>query len=170
MARAERTALALAAELLPSVSDGLTASAGDRICTALLAALDVEAVAVNGPDRIIASWGEGMEHHPAGGMYRTTLVGRALASGRPQVARTSRQVGCAVVECPLTSGVVAPIVVNGRVAGVLSGWRTARRPLARPTVEAITGLAALFAARLADDDATERPQPVRSVASLHSDR
>ena len=150
MARADRTALALAAELLPSLSDGLTEMSSDRICTALLAGLDIEAVAVNGPDRIIASWGEGMEHHPAGGPYRTSVVGRAIAARGPAVARTLRQVGCAVVGCPLTSGIAAPIIVGGEVVGVLSGWRTQRRPLSRPTIQAIVGLAGLFAARLED--------------------
>jgi LytS/YehU family sensor histidine kinase len=167
MARAERTALALAAELLPSLSDGLTETAGDRICTALLAALDLEAVAINGPDRIIASWGEGMDHHPSGGPYRTAVVGRAIAARRPTVARTTRQIGCAVVDCPLTSGIAAPIVVGGEVEGVLSGWRTQRRPLSRPTIEAIVGLAALFAARLQGgrgQAGDPRPDETRSEA------
>jgi two-component system sensor histidine kinase LytS len=173
IARAERAALALAADLLPALSEGLTENAADRICTALLAGLDLEAVAVNGPDRIISSWGDGMEHHPPGGSYRTNLDGRAIARREPAVARTSRQVGCAVVDCPITSGVAAPIIVDGDVVGLLSGWRTGRRPLSRPTIEAITGLAALFAARLhgpAPAAATEQPQPLRSAASLRSDR
>jgi LytS/YehU family sensor histidine kinase len=112
---------------------------------------------------ILAACGEGMDHHVAGAPYRTRLVGRVLASGEPASARTSRAIGCAVPECPLTAGVAAPIVIDGEPVAVLSAWRTQRRPLGRPTVELVLGLADVIAARLSEHGAPEEDRVAAHV-------
>jgi two-component system sensor histidine kinase LytS len=141
-------ALAIVAAILPDLRDGLSRTAAERICGAIRDALSIEAFAINGAEQIIASCGEGMEHHPPGERYRTRLIGRALAGGQTAVGRTARSIGCADPDCPLTGGVAVPVTIDGRIVAVLSGWRTQRRPLSRSTIDILEGLAGIFAARL----------------------
>lgn len=148
-------ALALAAEIIPLVAGGLTAHSAQQVCEALRERAKVDAVALTGGDGVIlAACGEGMEHHVAGAPYRTKLIGRVLSSAVPATARTTRAIGCVVPTCPLTAGVAAPIVVDGRVLGALSAWRTERRPLGRRTIELVVGLADVIAAQLRATAAT----------------
>lgn len=141
-------ALAIVAAILPDLGEGLTLEAADRICGSLRDALHIEGFAINGPEQIIGSCGEGMDHHRPGDRYRTRLIGRVLATGHTAVGRTSRSIGCADPDCPFTGGIAVPVTIDGRIVAVLSAWRTQRRPLSRSTVDILEGLADIFAARL----------------------
>jgi len=117
------------AEVLPVLTRGLDPVASGALVKVALRELGCDAAAVVGPDQILAYAGIGGDHHIPGQPYRTLLAGRSLVDGRTVVARGARAVGCAVPNCPLTSGVAAPIKLSGQVAATLVLLRAERRPL-----------------------------------------
>lgn len=153
-------ALTIAAEILPYLSDGLTRDSAERVCATLRERSNADAVGLtHGDGVILATCGDGVEHHAAGGPYRTKLVGRVLTSGEPGTARTARAIGCVVPDCRLTAGIAAPILVDGSAVAVLSAWRIDRHPLGRGTVDLVLGIAGVIAARLSAHEGTGEGQP-----------
>lgn len=111
--------LNLLVEALPHLRGGLRPSSAKLTARLLYERLRLDAAAVVSRDRILAFVGLGSDHHRTGSPNITTLTQRALETG--EVARTSDriEIGCPNHDCPLTSALVAPLVVRGNVVGAL---------------------------------------------------
>lgn len=136
----DATLLGLLAEALPLLRDGLTRGSADRLADLLLRRLDIDAVSVVDADQVLGRRGSGSDHHRVGDPHRTALTRRVLAGGGAGVARGARAIGCPLPDCPLTSAVVAPLVVDGRTVGALKLYRTGRRPISPTLVAVAEGL------------------------------
>ena len=134
------TLLELLVEALPLLREGLTRGSADRLAELLLRCLDVDAVSVVDADQVLGRRGAGSDHHRVGDPHRTALTRRVLAGGGAGVARGARAIGCPLPDCPLTSAVVAPLVVGGRTVGALKFYRTGRRPIGAALVNVAEGL------------------------------
>lgn len=106
-------ALHLTSLAAPALRGGLTAASG-AAARHLRALLGVPGLALADTGRALA-WDGSCGHHAD---QVPALVETALAGGRPLVAKDD-QVGCAVAGCPIRQAVVAPLVVEDRLAGAL---------------------------------------------------
>ena len=149
----DATLLDLLVEALPLVRDGLTRGSADRLADLLLRCLDVDAVSVVDADQVLGRRGAGSDHHRVGDPHRTELTRRVLAGGGAGVARGARAIGCPLPDCPLTSAVVAPLIVHGRTVGALKLYRTGKRPMSAKLVTVSEGLGRLLGVYLELADA-----------------
>ncbi len=104
----------------PPLRSGLTASSAARSARHLRELLGAPAIAITGPEGLLAWEGPG-EHHAE------RLLGAAQAvarTGRPAVVATT-DVVCADPDCPVRGAVVVPVAVDERVAGTLIAACTA---------------------------------------------
>lgn len=88
--------------------------------------LDLDAASVISTDRVLAFIGAGCDHHIVGEPNLTELTRRALQSGEVTRTEHREEIGCPNPQCPLTSAVIAPLHVRGRVAGAIKLYRVGR--------------------------------------------
>ena len=119
--------LNLLVEALPHLRGGLRPSSARLTARLLYERLGLDAAAVVSRDRILAFVGLGSDHHRAGSPNITTLTQHALETG--EIARTSdrAEIGCPNHDCPLSSALVAPLVVRTNVVGALKLYHTRGR-------------------------------------------
>ncbi|SRR5579875_203476 len=119
--------LNLLVEALPHLRGGLRSGSAKFTARLLYEHLRLDAAAVVSRDRILAFVGLGSDHHRVGRPNITTLTLRALETG--EVARTSdrAEIGCPNDDCPLSSALVAPLIVRGNVVGALKLYHSRGR-------------------------------------------
>jgi two-component system, LytTR family, sensor kinase len=103
-----------ATTILPELRRGLTAESAGAAAPALLVLVGADAVAVAGPDQLLACEGSGSEHHRAGDALETLVPAR-----REDRVHVEPRLSCDAPGCPLRSAIVAPLTVRGRRVGVL---------------------------------------------------
>lgn len=91
--------------------------------------LDLDAASVISTDRVLAFIGAGADHHIVGEPNLTVLTRRALRSGDVMRTQHREEIGCPNPACPLSSAVIAPLHVRGRVTGAIKMYRTAGREI-----------------------------------------
>ena len=114
-------------EALPHLRGGLRSRSAKLTARLLYERLHLDAAAVVSRDRILAFVGLGAEHHRAGSPNITTLTQRALATGEVIRTHDRSEIGCPRRNCPLTSALVAPLVVRGDVVGALKLYHSSGR-------------------------------------------
>jgi LytS/YehU family sensor histidine kinase len=91
--------------------------------------LDLDAASVISTDRVLAFIGAGSDHHIVGEPNLTDLTRRALCSGEVLRTQHREEIGCPNPHCPLTSAVIAPLHVRGRITGAIKLYRTGGREI-----------------------------------------
>lgn len=115
-------ALHHAALAAPSLRGGLTVESARRAGRHLRALLGVPALALCGADGELLAW-----HGPAASAeHDHEAAVRAHVAGMTRIGRARvlgpETVACGAYECPLRHAVIAPLVVAGRVEGVLAAY------------------------------------------------
>lgn len=125
----EEGVLDLLVAALPHLRGGLREESARFTAQLLHDYLDLDAASVISTERVLAFIGAGADHHIVGEPNLTELTRRALQSG--DVMRTQRrgEIGCPNPACPLTSAVIAPLHVRGRVIGAIKLYRTGGREI-----------------------------------------
>jgi two-component system LytT family sensor kinase len=98
----------------PPLRAGLQPEAAKKSARHLRTLLDTSALALTDETELVAWEGAG-DHHATGTMALAEAVFR---TGRTQVF----DVGCTEPDCPVRSAVLAPLTVEGHVAGVLAAY------------------------------------------------
>ncbi|HEX4977238.1 MAG TPA: histidine kinase [Nocardioides sp.] len=101
----------------PALREGLTERSAQRSARHLRSLLAAPAVALTGPDRLLA-WDGGDQHHAD---QAVDLAREVVASGSTQVTGRDR-VTCEDPGCPLRQSIVTPLTVDERVVGTLQAW------------------------------------------------
>lgn len=140
--------LNLLVEALPHLRGGLRPNSAKLTARLLYERLSLDAAAVVSRDRILAFVGLGSDHHRTGSPNITTLTQRALETG--EVARTSdrAEIGCPNNDCPLSSALVAPLVVRGNVVGALKLYHSRGRVIVDRDENIARGLSRVFSVYL----------------------
>jgi two-component system LytT family sensor kinase len=116
--RATFQTLHTAALAAPSLREGLTAAGAQRSSRHLRALLGTSAVALaDATGRTLAWDGAGARHAAQVGRHAR----RVLASGQPVVLQAD-DVACDDPDCPVRSGVVAPLLLDDTVVGALAAY------------------------------------------------
>ncbi|MBM0123826.1 sensor histidine kinase [Pimelobacter simplex] len=129
--RAAFRALHQASLAAPALRGGLTTASAERAIRHLRALLGTPALAITDTEAVLAWDGVG-DHH----LDQAAVVG-LLAIEKGSTRTVDRdQLGCSVGGCPVRTGVVSPLVVEGRVLGTVQAFApTPTAGLVRATEE-----------------------------------
>ena len=122
---------------------GLTPEAADRTVRLLRPLLGGDAVAITDTSRVLAYVGPGRDHHRPGQDVMTGATARVLAGGRTAVLHTRGELNCPDPDCPLRTGVIAPLAIGGRIIGALKVYRVDFPAPSARTVEGMAGILSL---------------------------
>jgi two-component system, LytTR family, sensor kinase len=131
-------------EALPQLRGGLRAESAEFTARLLYENLHLEAAAVVSRDRILAFVGRGADHHRIGSRSMTSLTRRALHTGQVVRSRDRAVIGCRRPDCPLSSALIAPLVVRGEVVGALKLYHSSNRAVLDRDEKIAAGLARVF--------------------------
>lgn len=140
--------LQIAAQTLPYLRQGLSASSAARAAEIIHRVAGMDAVALTDEKQILAHLGEGADHHLPGGASLTELTRRVLATGTVQIAGERREIGCHDPNCPLGAAVVVPLRCWEATVGALELYRKRRGGLSPLDLQLALGLADLFSTQL----------------------
>jgi two-component system LytT family sensor kinase len=140
-AAAMQAAVHAATSLLPPLRQGLTAETARPVARALRVLTGAQAVALTGGDTLLAFDGLGADHHAAG----DPLEAFGAHAGGERV-HVEAHLACASPDCPLRSGIFAPLLAQQQRIGTLIALydRPGRMRLEESRV--VTEAAALVAA------------------------
>ncbi len=125
----EEGVLDLLVAALPHLRGGLREESARFTAQLLHDHLDLDAASVISTDKVLAFIGAGSDHHIVGEPNLTDLTRRALQSGEVMRTQHREEIGCPNPHCPLTSAVIAPLHVRGRVTGAIKLYRVGRREI-----------------------------------------
>ena len=111
---AMQRAVHAATTILPHLRRGLTTESAESAAPALRILTGADAVALAGPELLLAYEGAGADHHRAGDVLESLVPAR-----REDRVHVEPRMGCAVPGCPLRSAIVAPLALRDRRIGVL---------------------------------------------------
>jgi two-component system LytT family sensor kinase len=111
---AMQRAVHAATAILPHLRRGLGPESADSAAAPLRVLTGADAVALAGPDELLAFDGGGAGHHRAGDPLEALVAAR-----REDRVHVEPRLACADPGCPLRSAIVAPLTVRGRRVGVL---------------------------------------------------
>jgi len=140
--------LDLLVEALPHLRGGLREESAHFTARLLYEHLQLDATAVVSRDTILAFVGLGADHHLVGSPSLTALTHRAIETGEVLRTQDRSVIGCPRIDCPLSSALVAPLVVRGDVVGALKLYHGPRRTNVERDEKIALGLARVFSVYL----------------------
>lgn len=111
---AMQRAVHAATAILPHLRRGLSAESAASAAAPLRVLTGADAIALAGPDTLLACTGPGADHHRAGDALDTLVPAR-----REDRVHVEPKLACPEPGCPLRSAIVAPLAVGGRRVGAL---------------------------------------------------
>lgn len=119
-ADAAELSLEIASQTLPYLRQGLTEASAIKTARIIFELTKVDSVSITDATHILAFVGAGDDHHRVGEPIMTQSTRKSIQEKRLVVLYTPEERGCPVPDCPLKSGVVAPLFVHGdEVAGTI---------------------------------------------------
>ena len=144
----DTTVLDLLVEALPHLRGGLRTESARFTARLLYERLGLDAASVvSSTDGILGYIGAGSDHHLEGTPHLTDVTRRTLAIGHPYTTTHRDEIGCPVLNCPITSVTIAPFVVRGNVVGALKLYR-AGQAMTERDVRVATGIARVLSVYL----------------------
>ncbi|HWJ81797.1 MAG TPA: histidine kinase [Nocardioides sp.] len=122
--RATFRALHQASLASPALREGLTPGSAERAIKHLRALLGTPALALTDTATVLAWDGMGGHHRDQAATLAGNLVGAVGEDAQPGTTRTvdRDQLPCTTAGCPVRTGVVSPLVVEGRVVGTVQAF------------------------------------------------
>jgi two-component system LytT family sensor kinase len=140
-AAAMQAALHATTSLLPPLRQGLTLETAKPVASALRVLTGADAIALAGPEGVLAFDGVGADHHGPG--EQLDHLARHADAERVHVERSLR---CEEPDCPLRSAILAPLFVQQRRIGTLVAFYDSPARLRLEESRVVTEAAALVAA------------------------
>ncbi|WP_369404494.1 GAF domain-containing sensor histidine kinase [Salidesulfovibrio brasiliensis] len=109
-------------------------------------------MAITDAKNVLAHVGAGADHHLAGREIRTSATREVLRTGRAVFLHSAEAIGCNHDDCPMTSGVIVPLMKNDEIIGTLKFYGSAKTPLNGTLFEVAKGLGNLFSTQLELED------------------
>lgn len=134
--------LKITEKTLPILSKGLDYETADETAKVIMQNTNLDAVGITDTEKILAFRGIGSDHHKPTTPIKTKSTKRALETKGIVIMVDELDIGCAVEDCPLRSGVAVPLKdSSGEVFGVLKLYRKERAMITPFDVEMAKGLA-----------------------------
>lgn len=159
-------AFAIANRTLPFLRHGLTEESARHIVEVIRSVADVGAVALTDGQRVLAHAGAGADHHRPGDPVQQGPSALALETGSSQLLHSRADIACQRSDCPLSSGVVAPLFHNDRVIGCVHLYGADGRPVSEDVVGLAVGIAQFLSRYQMELAELERQTQAASQAEL----
>ncbi|HWR39528.1 MAG TPA: histidine kinase [Patescibacteria group bacterium] len=153
-AKAAFLSLEIARRTLPYLRDGFTPEAAHHTARIVQELTRTAAVAISDREQLIAFVGKGSDHHRPGDPIVSQAVQRAIAEETVLMLNSGEETICPEKDCPLNSGVAAPLFANGTVMGAIQLFRKGMDSVSEVDVRLADGIANLLSVQvqLADSD------------------
>lgn len=147
-AKAAELALKIASKTLPHLRQGLNIQSATETAKIVYELTKADAVSITDREKVLGFVGKGAEHHRIGEPILTQSTKRVNAGGGLTVIHSHEERGCPVPDCPLRSGVVAPLVAQGAVVGTIKLSRTQTGEVNEMDIELARGIAQLLSVQI----------------------
>jgi two-component system sensor histidine kinase LytS len=147
-AKAAELSLQIASQTLPYLRHGLNVQSAAATAKIIYELTGADAVSITDRENILSFIGKGSDHHRAGEPILTQSTKRAVSEGCLSVLRTHEERGCPVAGCPLCSGVVAPLITHGAVAGTVKLSRSGAGEVSETDIRIAGGIAQLLSVQI----------------------
>lgn len=147
-AKAADLSLAIASRTLPYLRHGLNLKSAEETAKIIFLLTKVDAVSITDREQVLAFVGKGDDHHKAGEPILTESTKRTIDNACLSVIRTQEDRGCPVPDCPLRSGVVAPLVAHGAVVGTIKLSRSQEAGIGEMDVQLVRGIGQLLSVQI----------------------
>ncbi len=147
-AQAAELSLEIASRTLPYLRQGLTPASAQRTAEIIHELTKMDAVCITDREKILAFVGRGDDHHRAGQPISTASTRRVLDEQRLIVLNTVADRGCADPDCPLRSGVAAPLFYHGAIVGTIKLSRATSNTVTAVDIRLVDGLAHLLSVQI----------------------
>jgi two-component system LytT family sensor kinase len=139
-------ALRIAERASSAMTRGLSPEVAAEVARIIHEETGVGAVSVTDTQSVLAFVGIGADHHQVGAAIRSELVRRAVAAHEVVFLDGVREAfRCPIHDdCPLTSALIVPLVVDGEVLGTIKLYEPANKAFLRINRTLGEGLSALF--------------------------
>ena len=166
-AKAAELALRIASQTLPYLRQGLNIRSATETANIIYELTKAYAVSITDKEKILAYIGKGSDHHRAGESILTQATKRTVLNGTLSIVHTHEDRGCPVPGCPLSAGVVAPLIAYGAVVGTVKLSRMQASEVTEMDIQLARGIAQLLSVQieLAEIDAQKK---MREKAELNA--
>jgi two-component system, LytTR family, sensor histidine kinase LytS len=147
-ARAAELSLEIASRTLPYLRQGLYIDSAQRTAEIIYELTKMDSVSITDREKVLGFVGKGDDHHKIGEPLQTESTKRALNEGNLIVLNTPEDRGCPHEDCPLKSGVVAPLFVNGAVVGTIKLSRSEINSVSEIDIRLADGIANLLSVQI----------------------
>lgn len=146
-ARSAQLSLTIADETLTWLRHGLNCESAQKAAEIIKNLTNADAVAITDQHKILAFTGSGIDHHGTGNPILSDITKQVLNTMEPVIFRDGPH--CPNPNCPLTCGVVAPLIIKNEAIGTLKLYKTRSNGLTATETQMVQGLARLLASQLA---------------------
>lgn len=169
-AQAAELSLEIASRTLPYLRQGLTPASAQKTAEIVLALTRVEAVCITDREKVLAFVGRGDDHHRPGQPISTASTRRVLEEQKLIVLNTPADRGCTDPDCPLRSGVAAPLFSRGEIVGTIKLSRTTSNAVNAMDIRLVDGLAHLLSVQiqLAEADSQRKLREKAELKALQA--
>lgn len=170
-ADAAELSLEIASRTLPYLRQGLTENSAAKTAQIIYELTKVDSVSITDAQKVLAFVGAGSDHHKVGEPYLTQSTKTAIREKRTIVLYTPEDRGCPVADCPLKSGVAAPLFSQaGEVAGTIKLSRTESNSVTAVDIRLADGLAHLLSVQiqLAEGDRQRKMREKAEIKALQA--
>ncbi|MGB9694827.1 MAG: LytS/YhcK type 5TM receptor domain-containing protein [Caldisericaceae bacterium] len=160
------TVLKITEKTLPILSKGFNPESADAACKIILKYTNLDAVGIADTHHILAFRGLGSDHHLPNSPVKTVSTLEALKTGDVLFLSNKNEIGCDNENCPLSSGVVAPLKTSqGETFGALKLYRKHENDMNAFDFEMAKGLASILATQI-ELNKIEQEKRLRIVSQL----
>lgn len=169
-AKSAELALQIASLTLPYLRQGLNRESAAATAEIIHRLTKLDAVSITDQTTVLAFVGLGSDHHQAGEPLCTESTKQTLAGGQVTVLHNSVERGCPVANCPLNSGVVAPLIVHGTTVGTIKLSSAEKGEVSESTIKIANGIAELLSVQieLAEIDAQRKMREKAELKALRA--
>lgn len=118
-AKAAELSLEIASQTLPYLRHGLTTESAQKTAEIIFKLTKVDSVSITDKQVVLAYIGAGADHHKIGETIMTLATKQVLQGGKPLIIGAQETKDCPVPNCPLQSGVIAPLLIHGTPIGTI---------------------------------------------------
>jgi two-component system sensor histidine kinase LytS len=157
-------ALRIANQTLPFLRQGLNSESAQSISEIVSSVAELSAVGLTDGVRILSHVGAGADHHHAGDLL--PLSWQKESAEDEEIVLSREQIACPRPDCPLTGGVLSPLVHDGEAIGGVIIYGVDGRPTNPLMVRLGVGLAQFFSNYQVELAELERQTQAVSQAEL----
>ncbi len=147
-AQAAELSLEIASRTLPFLRQGLTPASAQKTAEIIYELTKMDAVSISDREKVLAFIGLGNDHHFPGLAISTASTRKVLEEQRLIVIETPEDRGCSDPDCPLRSGVAAPLFSHGEVVGTIKLSRAVAGAVTAMDIRLVDGLANLLSVQI----------------------